>query len=126
MSRAATMAEKAQAAWNGNPPEWVRELALACDAHGLRKTAARLKCSPAMLSLAVNNRREGLEFVKGKAEAQLMAAIIYCPVLGLMPKRECLQKQAAQYSPANPLEIQLYRACRNGCAWFNQGKEQEL
>lgn len=108
---------KAQAAW-GRPPDWVAALAEACDGHTLRQTAKRIGISPAMISLAINNRRENWDFIKSKVENTLMVTMMACPVQGLISSYQCAQEQAAPFSTANPLRIQQYKACRNGCQHF--------
>lgn len=110
-----SMMDKAAVAWGKILPDWVRALAEACDQSSLRKVAARLEVSPAIVSLAVGRKREILDFIKGKVEAVLMITMVVCPVLGVMGKNECLREQAAEFTDANPLRIQLYRACRSGC-----------
>lgn len=108
---------KAQAAW-GQVPDWVRALADECDRIGLRNIAGRMGISPAMVSLAINNKRENLEFIKHKAEQKLMITIVACPYLGVLSVTECLQEQAKPFSGSNPFRVQLYRACRNGCPHY--------
>jgi hypothetical protein len=115
-----TAIQKAEAAWGERMPAWVRALAEACGERGMRKVAARLDVSPAIISLAVNKERENLEWIKGKVEAVLMVTIVACPVLGVMGKNECEQEQARPFSGANPLRVQLYRACRNGCPHYKE------
>lgn len=115
-----TNTDKALAAWGRDMPDWVRALAEACDDKGLRRTAGAIGVSPAMASLAVNRQRDKLDFIKAKVTATLMVTIIACPVMGVMGKTECLQEQAKPFSAANPLRIQLYRACRNGCPHFKE------
>ena len=76
--------DKARAAWGANLPEWVLRLAEACDAHGVRGTAAKLKTSPALLSLAINHKHHSsYGFVEQRTRAMLMAEILECPALGL-------------------------------------------
>lgn len=107
---------KATAAWAGALPDWVRVLAEACDETSLRKVAAQLDVSPASVSLAIGGKRKNLEFIKARVESTLMA--VTCPVLGVIGTNECLREQAAEFTGANPLCIQLYRACRGGCKHF--------
>lgn len=124
------MVDKARAAWGCDPregtalPDWVRALAEACDETSLRKTAAKLDVSPAIISLAVGNKRENLEFIKARVEGRLMVTMVACPVLGVMGINECLQEQARPFSSANPFRVQRYRACRNGCPHY-KGKERK-
>ncbi len=115
---------RARAAWGDALPDWVHTLAEECDRAGQRQTAKRLKLSPAMVSLAVNNKREQLEFIKERVERDLMATIIVCPVKGVCGRAQCLREQSAEYTGANPLAIQLYRACRSGCPHYRGSDER--
>lgn len=118
-----SMMDKAVAAWGKNLPDWVRALAEACDATSLRKTAATLSVSPAIVSLAICHKREKLDFIQSRAEGKLLAHLVTCPVLGSIGRNECLREQAAGFSAANPLRVQLYRACRNGCPYYKETKK---
>lgn len=124
MSTTATARKKAKAAWGTNMPDWIKALAEACDESGLRQTAAKLNASPAMLSLAINNRRENLEFLKPKVTSILMISMVPCPVLGVIGREECLREQAADFSAVNPMKVRLYRACRNGCRYYKEKKDE--
>ena len=115
--------DKAIAAWGPQAPAWVRLLAEACDADSLRKVAVKLDVSPASISLAIGNKRENLEFIRERVEQRLMAIQVGCPVLGEISGDRCLQEQARPYSSANPLRIQIFRACRNGCPHYREKKE---
>lgn len=123
MSASGMMTAKAIAAWGGVLPDWVKALAEACDETSLRKIAAKLNASPAIVSLAIGNKREKLDFIKAKVEAVLMITIVACPVLGVLGRDECLREQAQPFSAANPLRVQLYRACRNGCPHYKEKKQ---
>ena len=50
-----TNREKAEAAWGSPLPGWVEKLAAACDATSVRKVAADMEVSPAIVSLAIRN-----------------------------------------------------------------------
>jgi hypothetical protein len=115
------MLDKVTAAWGTEMPAWVRTLAAACHGASLRKTASKLGVSPAIVSLAINNKRRDLDFIKSRVEQHLMTVQVGCPVFGVISGNRCLEKQAAPFSAANPLGIQLYRACRNGCPNFRAG-----
>lgn len=120
-----SMRDKAAAAWGKPLPDWINALAEACDETSLRKTAAKLAVSPAIVSLAVNAKRDRvkLDFIKTRVEATLMITMVPCPVLGIIGRKKCLQEQAADFSPTNPLRVQLFRACRNGCRYYKEPKK---
>jgi hypothetical protein len=119
--------DKALAAWGSPLPDWIKELAEACDASSLRKTATKLGVSAAIISLAINAKpdKERHEFVKDKTERILMVTLVACPVLGVMGKTECLREQAAPYSSANTQRVRLYQACRNGCKHFRGERKEQ-
>ena len=110
-----TAMDKAIDAWGQPLPDWVQALAKVCDATSLRGTASQLGISPASLSLAIGKKRTRLDFVKNRVEAVLMTATVVCPVLGSLTTDVCLREQARPFSSANPLSVQLFRACRGGC-----------
>lgn len=112
---------KAIAAWGTEMPAWVRTLAIACHGASLRKIAARLDVSPAIVSLAINKKRQDLDFIKSRVEQHLMTVQFGCPVLGVISGNRCLEEQAKPFSSVNPQRVQLYKACRGGCVYFKQG-----
>lgn len=115
---------KALAAWGDPLPDWIAALAQACDEEGLRKVAGKVGVSPALASLAVNRQRDKLDYIKARVERTIMVTIVACPVLGVMSREQCLQEQAAAFTAANPLRVQLFRACRNGCNYYKKLKKQ--
>lgn len=119
-----TTLDKAIAAWGPEMPTWVRALAEACDADSMRSTAKRLALSPALVSLTINARRDGVkvDFIRNRVERMLMLTMVSCPVLGAMSRTHCLEEQARPFSSANPLRVQIYRACRNGCPFYKGEK----
>ena len=114
---------RAQRAWGDVMPDWIKALAEACTETSLRKTAATLAVSPAIVSLAIGKKREKLDFIKARVEAVLMISVVACPVLGAPGKNECLDNQTQPFSSVNPLRLQLYRDCRNGCPYYKETKK---
>jgi hypothetical protein len=93
-----------------------RELARAgaCDAGSMRKVAADLDVSPALVSLAIRNKHHaGLEYIRARVEARLGG--VECPVLGAISTQQCRANRNRQFSSINPLAVRLYRACHGGC-----------
>lgn len=112
-----TNREKAEAAWGTPLPDWIEKLATACDGKGLRKTAADLSVSPAIVSLAIRRGRAKLDFIRSRVEHLLGISIIPCPVLGLISRKECRDNQQKPFSSINPIEVQLFRSCRGSCLY---------
>lgn len=118
--------DKARAAWGADLPEWVLRLAEACDAHGVRGTAAKLKVSPALLSLAINHKHHSdYAFAEQRTRAMLMAEILECPALGLIRAAQCREEQNIAFTSVNPLAVAVYRACRNGCRHYPKNREED-
>lgn len=117
MAPAPAALERARAAWGAEMPEWVRVLAEACDASSQAKVAARLKYSGAAISQVLRRLYQAdLSTIETAVRAQLMATSVDCPVLGPLPLADCQHHQAQPYTNTSPLAIELYRACRGGCA----------
>jgi hypothetical protein len=112
-------------AWGPHMPDWIEALAKACDRESQRKVAALLSVSPATINLLINNKYapRSHEEMKARVRASaLMMTIVPCPVLGVIGKPECLKEQAKPLVTCNPLSVQLYRACRDGCPFFTGEK----
>lgn len=108
--------DRARAAW-GDLPAWVEALARECDATNQARAAKRIGYSAAAVSQTLSATYKGdLSAVQRAVEGALMAATVACPVVGPLGTDQCQQNQRTPFSAANPLRIQLYRACRNGCA----------
>ncbi len=119
-----TNREKAEAAWGATLPDWIEKLATACDGKGLRKTAADLSVSPAIVSLAIRNRHHAsLDYIQNRVEHILGISIIPCPVLGLISRKDCQSNQQKPFSSINPVEVQLFRSCRGTCLYNELKKE---
>lgn len=107
---------KANAAWGADLPSWVAALAVACDQASQRAVAQRIGYSPAVVSTVLGRSYRGdLTAVQTAIEGALMAVTVACPILGRLTTDLCRHYQQAAYSTANPLRIQLFRACRAGC-----------
>ena len=125
-----TAMDTARNAWEkrtGGMPDWIKALAHECDKPGnsQRKVGKLLLYSGATVNLLLKNRYEPRDHAKVKAriEAVLMVEIIACPVLGMMGRADCMKEQAKPLVTCNPVSVQLFRACRDGCRFF-EGKEE--
>ena len=103
--------DRARAAW-GEVPYWVEVLATDCDKGSQRATADKMDVCPAMVSLAINNKWQDLEFIKARVEQVLMVVNVQCPVLGVIDIDRCHAEQVKPPSAANTLRIMLFTACR--------------
>ena len=109
-------------AWEAAAPDWIKALAHECDKpkSSQRKVAARLGVSVTAVNLLLKNKYAPRDHtdMKARVRANLMVAIVACPVLGLLGRADCLKKQAEPLITCNPISIQLYRACREGCPYY--------
>ncbi|WP_282045563.1 transcriptional regulator [Roseibium album] len=111
-----TMMEKANAGWNGAPPDWVQELANWVSEKGLNNLSQRLGYSSTTLSLTISNKYRGdLSKVEDKVRGALMGEKVACPVLGAIGRDQCLNSQSLPRAVTNSIRTRLYRACRSGC-----------
>lgn len=114
MSASAT--SRAKMAWGDPLPDWITALAKACDASSLRRTAANLNISPALVSLALRNAHHArLNFIENRVREALAVDMFSCPVLGAISVADCRAEQAQPFTSVNPLRVALYRACHGGC-----------
>jgi hypothetical protein len=108
--------DRARAAWGAGLPAWVEALAVEADATNQARAARRIGYSAAAISQTLSATYKGdLTAVQRAVEGALMAATVNCPILGTLGTDVCQQHQKAGFSSGNPLRIQLYSACRNGC-----------
>ena len=120
-----TNREKAEAAWGSPLPGWVEKLAAACDATSVRKVAADMEVSPAIVSLAIRNKHHApLDFIENKVKSLLDLSILPCPILGMISRKDCTDNQQKPFSSINPIAVQLFRACRGGCKYSEIKKEK--
>lgn len=115
--------EQARVAWDGDPPDWVLVLARAVDEAGNQNQVARRLgySAAAIVGVVKNSYGADTGGIERAVRAQLMAETVECPVLtpileAEIPLSRCLREQAKPLSTASPLSVQLYRACRGGCA----------
>lgn len=102
-------------AW-AEPPEWVVELARACDAPGASQAsvAKRIGYSPSAVSTVLRNGYAGdLARVEQAVRGALMAETVQCPIVGEIGRDVCLghQKRARKFVPTSSMRVHLYRTC---------------
>ncbi|WP_440411091.1 transcriptional regulator [Neorhizobium petrolearium] len=113
---AADPIEKAVAAWGGDLPAWVLELAEACRLSNQSAIAKRLGYSPAVVSSILSNTYKGdVARVEQMVRGALMAETVPCPALGDIPRNICLDWQAKPYAATSSHRAAMYHACRNNC-----------
>jgi len=103
----------AMAHW-GDPPDWVRALAVACDGETQAAVASRVGYSASVVSTVIKRTYPGnWRAVEDKVRGALMGAIIDCPSLGGLPLNECREwrVRSRKLSTANPMRVRMFRAC---------------
>ncbi|MEJ0012821.1 MAG: transcriptional regulator [Bauldia sp.] len=113
---AAAMADKARAAWDGTPPDWIEELAALADARGLKGAGKAIRYSPSTVSTVISRTYAGdMARVEQMVRGALMGVEVACPVLGAIGRDQCLFHQKREFAPTNAIRTRLYHACRGGC-----------
>lgn len=115
--------EKAQEAYQADPPDWVMALAERADRDGLKATGAAIGYSGAAVSLAINGKYTGdVDKVAEMTRGALLGAEVDCPILGTMDRKTCLDWQDKPRAQTSSLRARMFRACR-GCVHFRSKKE---
>lgn len=103
---------RAQAAWGGELPAWVRLLASACDDKNQRAVAERIGKSGGYVSRIINRAYTG-----SYIEAEQLVRRVYgdedviCPIFGPIPEKSCILNRRRKSSPRNYLERQFSCHC---------------
>lgn len=104
---------RASAAWGKKIPDWVVVLANACDAGSQGTTAKRLGISAAVVNQVLGNVYKGrTDRVEARVRGEYLNAVVTCPILGEISKRDCMANQAAKFNPSNSTRVRLYAACK--------------
>lgn len=108
---------RVRARWD-DPPDWVVQLAAACEATSQAAVAGRIGYSGSAVNQVLQNVYTGnLARIEQAVRGAILAEKVDCPVLEVIPREACArhQRRRADQLTANPLLPQLYRACRSGC-----------
>ena len=106
--------------------KWLTVLRKTCDETSQAAVARRLGVSPALVNQLLKGSYKGdIERLQKLVEGSLMNQFVMCPVLDKMAKHKCQahQERTLEYAVANPIYVQLYRACRAGCLHSKLTKE---
>jgi len=96
--------------------EWVEELRRQCMATSQRKVAEKLGISPAAVNQLLAGKYPGdLRAMEARVRGVYLAGVVDCPVLGELSSKHCLDWQRKPFAATNPIRVQMYRACRDGC-----------
>lgn len=96
--------------------DWLDVLRAACAAQSQTQVARLLGYSVTVVNQVLKSTYKGdLSRIQAAVEGALMHAEVECPVAGLIPRQRCIEHQRRPFAPTNPMNVQLYRACRSGC-----------
>lgn len=95
---------------------WVQALREECERTSQRATADRLGVSPSMINQVLGGTyKASTRHLEVRVRGELMAEQVACPILGEISARACQDHQRRTFTPWNPIQMSVYRACRNGC-----------
>jgi uncharacterized protein involved in cysteine biosynthesis len=115
---------RAHEGWDGNPPDWVLELARAAMDTNQTAVAKRIGYSSSVVSQAISNTYNGdIARVETRVRGALLKEKVNCPVLVQVARHDCLDWQKKPWAPTSGLRVKLYRACRSGCPHSRLEKE---
>ena len=109
--------DNALAHWGAEMPDWIDQLARACDFSSQNKVAIKLGRSSAWVSQVLRGKYSGdMMAAEDLVRGAFMAAEVTCPALGQVPLNECRgwQEKARKLANSNSLSVMMFRAC-NRC-----------
>ena len=103
---------RAVAGWGDNMPEWVRQLAAACDRTSQRDVADRLKRSSGYVSRLINGNYTGsYEEAETIVRAAFGGEMVACPEWGEIPLSSCVRNRRRKGPPINLVHRRCAAAC---------------
>lgn len=95
------------------PPDALEALRKLCEETSQAAAAKHLKVSEGTISNALHGRYIGnVERLAERIRGELLNATVVCPVLGEITSRICQDQREAPFNSANPVRVQLWKACR--------------
>lgn len=95
---------------------WIDLLRASCTVTSQAHVARKIGYSQAVVCQVLSGTYNGdLQRVRAAVEGALMNVQVDCPVLGLISRAKCVEIQRRPFTPTNPANVALYRACRSGC-----------
>lgn len=118
--------KRAEYAWGGEVPEFVRAIIKACEApnSSQNKVARKLGYSGAAISQVIANKYQGeTDMIADKVRMVLLQSTVDCPALGEIPELGCVawQEEAVAEAFKTPFKVKMAHACRR-CPKFTKGQ----
>ena len=100
--------------WGTDAPQWIIDLAKACDKTSQKAMASKIGKSPAVINLVLKNNYVGgrIDRVEADVKRILDARPVDCPILGLIEASECISNQKLPFNGGNHQQVKLFVACR--------------
>jgi len=95
---------------------WLAVLREQCNTSSQKVVGMKINYSAAVVNQVLKRTYKGdLTRVESAVKGAFMNEVVDCPVVGDIATHLCLKYQKQKFSSINPLCVQLYKACRNGC-----------
>lgn len=92
--------------------DWKQALAAACASMSQKDVASIIGYSESVISQVLAGKYRGdMRRVQAAIEGGLLGATVDCPVLGVIPRQQCIEHQRRPFAPTNPMRVQLWRTC---------------
>jgi hypothetical protein len=98
---------------------WLTVLAGECTRTSQVAVAKRLGLSGATINQVLKGKYKGnLPRIRSRVEGAYMAARVDCPVIGDIPRDQCItHQQRRRFAATNPLRVQLHKICPTCPNW---------
>lgn len=94
--------------------DWLSVLKDECDRLSQAAVARRLGVSGALVNQVLKGTYKGnVSRIEELVRGTFMQETVFCPVMGEVSKRRCLDEQVRPFAPTNPQRVQVYRACKD-------------
>lgn len=96
--------------------DWIEALHAECERTSQARAAVRLGVSASMVNQVLRGAyKADTSRLEARVRGELMAEVVICPVVGELSRRVCQDIQRQPFAATNPMRVELFRACRNGC-----------
>jgi len=99
--------------------DWLTVLTRECSATSQQAVAKRMGLSGATINQVLKGKYKGnLRRIQSRVEGAFMAARVDCPVIGDIPRDQCItHQQRRRFAATNPLRVQLHKTCPTCPNW---------
>ena len=91
---------------------WIKMLAQQCEARSQAAVAAEIGMSASTVNQILKGTyKASTTRIEARVRGRYMAETVACPVLGDIPKNECLDHQRRDLAITNPIRVRLSQTC---------------